>query len=214
MEPHQLPPSRERTTLVPRSLLTSCLCKLHPLPPVRKEESPHRPLGTPQPPSAATSFQRHAWTALSHGPSAGRPRPLLSALHRGCSLAGFPSAAWTQTAAQTTFSPSPTKEAPLSLGELLSWFSEVSKSWRSSAGGPEAAADAAAFPPLLSPTKRCWMSISTSFPVAADLVPQCWGKWDSTEDPGRPFPPPFAAAAEQLAGAAAGGQGPVRRGQG
>ncbi|CAI5778744.1 Hypothetical predicted protein [Podarcis lilfordi] len=93
--------------------------------------------------------------------------------------------------AQTTFSPSATKEAPLSLGELLSWFSEVSKSWRSSAGGPEAAADAAAFPPLLSPTKRCWMSISTSFPVAADLVPQCWGKWDSTEDPGRPFPLPL-----------------------
>ncbi|KAL8181399.1 UNVERIFIED_CONTAM: hypothetical protein K2H54_001015 [Gekko kuhli] len=82
--------------------------------------------------------------------SVGQSRKLLSAPKAVPQLASpQPRGLGTQTTSSGPF-----KDPRLSLGELLTWFSEVSKSWMSSRGGPETAA-----PPLWLPTKYCWMSI-------------------------------------------------------
>ncbi|KAJ7338282.1 hypothetical protein JRQ81_011046 [Phrynocephalus forsythii] len=92
--------------------------------------------------------------------------------------------------AQTqTFLPSPSREAPVALGELLGWLSQVSESWTSSRGGLEAGA----------PWQRCWTPIPTTFPGAVDLVPPWLGERGAALRSRANLSPPLAAAVEQSA---------------
>ncbi|XP_064559303.1 plectin [Zonotrichia leucophrys gambelii] len=65
----------------------------------------------------------------------------------------------------TSFS-SPNKDLPVPLGELLSWVSDISRSWTGSRGAPEAAAA------RLCPPAQCgWMSIPLPLIAAMEPVP-------------------------------------------
>ncbi|XP_017596707.1 PREDICTED: uncharacterized protein LOC108448427 isoform X2 [Corvus brachyrhynchos] len=78
----------------------------------------------------------------------------------------------------TSFS-SPNKDLPVPLGELLSWVSDISRSWMGSRGAPEAAA---ARP--CSPAQCGWMSIPPPLIAAMEPVPRPEAGGTAPEDTG------------------------------
>ncbi|XP_039244120.1 nascent polypeptide-associated complex subunit alpha, muscle-specific form-like [Pipra filicauda] len=81
--------------------------------------------------------------------------------------------------APTTSFSSPTKDVPVPLGELLSWVSDVSRSWMGSRGAREAAAAR-----RRSPAQCGWMSISPPLIAATEPVPCPGAGWTAPEDVG------------------------------
>ncbi|XP_059706904.1 plectin [Haemorhous mexicanus] len=81
--------------------------------------------------------------------------------------------------ALTTSFSSPNKDLPVPLGELLSWVSDISRSWMGSRGAPEAAA-ARPCPPA-----QCgWMSIPLPLIAAMEPVPRPEAGGTAPEDTG------------------------------
>ncbi|XP_005062658.1 PREDICTED: proline-rich receptor-like protein kinase PERK9 [Ficedula albicollis] len=81
--------------------------------------------------------------------------------------------------APTTSFSSPNKDLPVPLGELLSWVSDISRSWMGSRGAPEAAA---ARP--CSPAQCGWMSIPLPLIAALEPVPRPEAGGAAPEDTG------------------------------
>ncbi|XP_077637589.1 plectin [Lonchura striata] len=81
--------------------------------------------------------------------------------------------------ALTTSFSSPNKDLPVPLGELLSWVSDISRSWMGSRGAPEAAA---ARP--CSPAQCGWMSIPLPLIAAMEPVPRPEASGTAPEDTG------------------------------